>query len=85
VKERIEATGNRRLKAKTSEIELVSVNFPPGTPVAANPPPAAAQPAAAKVATAESLPKFIGPPSGTVIECDSWTCEITRSSNFVTE
>ena len=89
VRERIEPTGNRRLKAKTSEIELVSLHFPPGTPAAAKPTPrpSVRQAAAAKKTTpaADTGSPFTAPPRGTVIEYDTWTCEVTQAADFVTE
>lgn len=36
-------------------------------------------------AAAESGVPFVAPPRGTIIEYDTWTCEITRSDKFVSE
>jgi|TARA_B100000029_G_C17584888_1_gene960824 hypothetical protein len=89
VKDRIEQTGNRRLGAKTSEVQIAGVHFPPGTPVAARPEPLRSvptvSPATASSAPTEHAANFSGPPKGTVIEYDTWTCEVSRSTEFELE
>ena len=71
----------------THEYELVSVKFPGGALAIAKaaPAPAPRQTTLTATPTQVAAPAYKGPPVGTVIEYDTWKCEVVRSAEFVTE
>jgi len=82
VKERIQATGRRRLKAKTSDLTLVDITIPASQETVGRLADAPTRRAVGSVSAASPTiapGTYVPPPKGTVIEYDTWTCTVRSS------